>query len=50
LKGEFNVEVTLVAGAGGIFEVAADGREIFSKKRQGRFPNPGEIAGILKKI
>jgi len=37
----------LIAGSGGVFEVEADGREIFSKKKQGRFPDEGEIAALL---
>jgi selT/selW/selH-like putative selenoprotein len=36
-----------VAGSGGVFEVTADGRELFSKIRQGRFPEPGEIEKLI---
>jgi selenoprotein W-related protein len=38
----------LIAGSGGVFEVTADGSMVFSKKEVGRFPEPGEIAGLLK--
>lgn len=39
----------LVAGSGGVFDVTVDGKRVFSKKETGRFPEPGEIAGMLKK-
>jgi selT/selW/selH-like putative selenoprotein len=42
------VTPTLVEGRGGIFEVAVDGRRIFSKKSAGRFPVPGEILTLLR--
>ena len=37
----------LIAGSGGIFDVSADGRLIFSKHRLGRFPEAGEIIRLL---
>ena len=40
-------QVNLVAGNGGVFEVTVDGRIIFSKADSNRFPEPGEIAGLL---
>ena len=46
-KQRTNVETQLIKGSGGQFEVALDGTLIFSKKQQGRFPEPGEI---LEKI
>ena len=47
MKEKLGAEVELIAGSGGVFEVVADGREIFSKKKAGRFPADGEIAGLL---
>jgi len=41
------VQATLVKGSGGQFEVALDGKLIFSKKQLGRFPDASEI---LEKI
>ena len=49
MKKEFGAEVELIAGSGGVFDIVADGREIFSKKREGRFPDKGEIAALLAK-
>ena len=37
----------LIAGSGGIFDIRADGRLIFSKHKQGRFPEEGEIVRLL---
>ncbi len=42
------VEAELVAGGGGIFDVKADGKLIFSKHKVGRFPETEEILGQLK--
>ena len=43
------VESKLTAGAGGVFDVFADGKLVYSKKAVGRFPEPGEITGMLQK-
>lgn len=48
LKSELGVDATLIPGHGGVFEVTIDGKAIFSKKSAGRFPNDGEIAGMLR--
>ena len=33
--------------SGGVFEIFRDGDLIFSKRRLGRFPEPGEIVDLL---
>ena len=33
--------------SGGIFEVVLDGRTLFSKHETGRFPEPGEVLGLI---
>jgi selT/selW/selH-like putative selenoprotein len=48
LKKEIGIEPTLIAGGGGVFDVAVDGKVVFSKKSIGRFPEAGEIVGVLK--
>ena len=48
LKEALGIESELVASHGGVFEVSVDGKTIFSKKALGRFPNDGEIAGLIK--
>ena len=41
------IEVKLIRGSGGQFEVVLDGRPVFSKKQLGRFP---ELKEILERI
>ena len=48
MKQEFDVEVELITSSGGVFEVSVDGQKIFSKKELGRFPEPGEVVGLMK--
>ncbi len=38
----------LVKGSGGVFEVTIDNELIFSKKKTGRFPLPGEVETALE--
>ena len=39
--------VELQSGSSGRFEVTLDGELLFSKKATGRFPKPGEVAGLF---
>ncbi|MCI5124731.1 MAG: hypothetical protein D3925_09705 [Candidatus Electrothrix sp. AR5] len=48
LKKEFGAEVELIPGSGGVFTVCADGKQVYSKHETGRFPDDGEIAGLLR--
>jgi selenoprotein W-related protein len=41
--------VELQSGASGRFEITLDGELVFSKKAEGRFPRPGEVAGLFEK-
>jgi len=36
-----------VESSGGVFEISVNGRLIFSKKKEGRFPEDGEILTLL---
>jgi len=47
LRQAFGAETKLIKGSGGVFDVVVDGSKIFSKHEAGRFPEPGEVAGIL---
>lgn len=40
----------LIAGGGGIFDVRADGKLIFSKHETGRFPEHDEVLTALEKL
>jgi len=49
LMKELGAESTLTPGGGGVFDVKVNGKTIFSKKSVGRFPEPGEVVGMLQK-
>ena len=36
-------EVALIPGIGGVFEVRANGQTVWSRKAEGRFPEPREL-------
>jgi len=40
-------DATVVEGAKSQFDVLADGKLVFSKQREGRFPEPAEILAAL---
>jgi selenoprotein W-related protein len=50
LKNALGIEAKLVPGSGGIFDVACDGRVVYSKHETGRFPDPGEVATALREL
>lgn len=39
--------LSLIPSGGGVFEVVADGKTVFSKKDTGRRPEPGEVLTSL---
>jgi len=39
--------LSLIPSSGGVFEVVADGKTVFSKKQTGRRPEPGEVVTQL---
>ena len=41
--------VELQSGSNGRFEVTLDSELLFSKKATGRFPKPGEVAGLFER-
>jgi selenoprotein W-related protein len=48
LEKEFGATVDYIVGSGGIYNVTVDGKLIFSKHKEERFPEPNEILGILR--
>ncbi|MGQ0655463.1 MAG: Rdx family protein [Betaproteobacteria bacterium] len=48
IRQAFGVEPVLVKGADGVFDVDADGELVYSKYRDGRFPEPAEVIDRLK--
>ena len=43
LRERFGIDARLIKGRDGVFEVNLDGELIYSKKSNGRFPEPGEV-------
>jgi len=43
------IESELIASSGGVFEIEYGGNLVFSKKDLGRFPDQGEVLGLIKK-
>jgi selT/selW/selH-like putative selenoprotein len=48
LKQDLGTDCTLTASGGGVFEVRVDGKLIFSKQSLGRFPEDGEVLGLIQ--
>lgn len=48
MKKALGVESELTPGSGGVFEITIDGKKVFSKKALGRFPEDGEILGLIQ--
>jgi selT/selW/selH-like putative selenoprotein len=43
-------EVRLIESSGGVFEVAVDGRPVFSKKASRRHAEPGEVLKTVQQL
>jgi selT/selW/selH-like putative selenoprotein len=43
LEEEYGAKISLERGSGGCFEVTVDGRLVFSKLKEGRFPSEDEV-------
>jgi selenoprotein W-related protein len=43
LKKNLGAEIELVAGSNGVFDISLDGNMIYSKFKEGRFPQTDEI-------
>jgi selenoprotein W-related protein len=50
LKKELNADIELVPGSGGVYEIMVNGRQIFSKDRSRRFPEPEEIISLIRAL
>ncbi len=47
IRKKLGLEPKLIEGAGGIFDIKADGKLIFSKHDAGRFPEDHEVLDAL---
>lgn len=45
---QLGMNAELIKGDGGIFDVAAGGELVFSKHREGRFPDNAEVLDALR--
>jgi len=46
-RGDDGIEVELVEGGGGVFDVSVEGQLVYSKKQTGRFPEEGEVEKLI---
>jgi selenoprotein W-related protein len=44
-----SAQVKLIPSSGGVFEVAVDGKLVFSKKALGRHAQPGEVLELIRR-
>ena len=49
IKGKFDVNARLVEGDPESFEVVADGKTVFSKAKEDRFPDAGEVSAAIRR-
>jgi len=49
IEANFKAKVELIPGHGGVLDVVADGKKIFSKHASGYKPSPDEIVELMKK-
>ena len=47
IKDQHGLDVELIEGKGGVFDIVVDGKLIYSKKETGRFPEDNEVLGQL---
>jgi len=50
LKQRFGVDVELIRGKDGVFDVGVDGTLVFSKHAVHRFPEPGEVERAIEQL
>jgi selenoprotein W-related protein len=44
------VQAELIKGSGGVFDVTADGKLVYSKHQTGRFPDNAEVVQALRAL
>ncbi len=47
LQNNYQAEVELIAGSGGVFEISVNGKDIYSKKKTGHFPETHEVLSLI---
>ena len=44
------MQAELIKGSGGVFDVTADGKLVYSKHQTGRFPDNAEVVEALRAL
>ncbi|MCH7993705.1 MAG: Rdx family protein [Planctomycetes bacterium] len=50
IKGKFGVDVEMIEGGGGVFDVHVNGTQIWHKKEIGRFPEHDEVLDRISEL
>jgi selT/selW/selH-like putative selenoprotein len=50
IKDKLGAKVKLIQSGGGAFEISVDDKLIFSKLKEGRFPEEKEILNLIKDL
>ncbi len=50
IEKKLKLKPQLIGGSGGVFDVEADGKLVFSKHEQSRFPETDEVLTALGKL
>ncbi len=50
IKSAIGVDCEMIQGSGGVFDVVADGKTIYSKHETDRFPTDDEVLASLKSL
>lgn len=50
MKKELGADIELIKGRGGIFDVTADGKLVYSKHATGRFPEENEVVEAIRAL
>jgi selenoprotein W-related protein len=48
IRKNLGADIELLAGSNGIFDITVDGKMIFSKFEQGRFPQANEVIRLIQ--
>jgi selT/selW/selH-like putative selenoprotein len=50
LKRELGIDAELIQGRGGVFDVVANGKLVYSKHATGRFPEEEEVVEAIRPL
>jgi selT/selW/selH-like putative selenoprotein len=47
ISNRFGIDATLIQGVSGVFDVVVDGKTVFSKHKEKRFPENAEVVSAI---